>query len=304
LSLLLVTGVLACTSVQSFEATPSNDGDLAELWIEPERGRNLFHGPGGARLAPDPSDTFQVIEIKRGGFSEGYTVEDRDGRKWSAKFPPEAHSEVTAARILWGVGYHQPPTYFVSRWNAKGGSMPDPQLPARFREDGPDFHGLDDEGPWSYYRNPFVGTTQLKGLLVLQALLGNNDLKDDNNKLYSLTEPHEGARRWYVARDVGHTLGRPAVFGTRQGDIDRYERAPFILGVEDGRVRFADRGRHEALFRDITPADVRWVCDRLSRLSDTQWQDAFRAGGYPEEDARRFIHRIKTHIAAGLALKG
>ena len=39
-------------------------------------------------------------------------------RKWSAKFPPEAPTEVVASRILWGIGYHQPPIYYVGEWNA------------------------------------------------------------------------------------------------------------------------------------------------------------------------------------------
>ena len=42
--------------------------------------------------------------------------------------------------------------------------------------------------------NPFVGTRQLNGLLVLQAMLGNSDLKDEQNVIYTLTEPFEGAR--------------------------------------------------------------------------------------------------------------
>ena len=40
------------------------------------------------------------------------------------------------------------------------------------------------------------------------------------------------------------------------------------------------------------------------RLSDAQWRDAFRAGGYTPEDTARFIRRLKQKIAEGLALKG
>ena len=49
---------------------------------------------------------------------------------------------------------------------------------------------------------------------------------------------------------------------------------------------------------------MRWICGRLQRLSDAQWRDAFRAGGYPPDDAERFIRRLKQKIAEGLALKG
>jgi hypothetical protein len=283
---------------------PITPAQLAELWVEPEPGRDLFHGVGGARLAPDPKARYTVIEIKRGGFSGGYTVTDPSGREWSAKFPPEAAAEVVASRLHWGIGYHQPPIYYLPQWTAAKATSPNPQMPARFREKAPDLHGLDASDDWSFYRNPFVGTRQLAGLLVLQAMLGNSDLKDQNNALYVLQRPLEGARRWYVTRDLGHTFGRTGVINAPRNDIRVFEETPFIKGVEEGRVRFDYRGRHGALFEQITPEDVRWICSRLQKLTDRQWQDAFRAGGYPKETADRFIRRMKQKIAEGLAVKG
>ena len=50
-----------------------------------------------------------------------------------------------------------------------------------------------------------------------------------------------------------------------RGDIDVFEQTPFITGVVNGRVTFDWRGRHDVLFDDITPADVRWICGRLQR---------------------------------------
>ena len=122
---------------------PPTPEQMAELWHAPEPNRDLFWGVGGERLAPDPSATYKVLEIKRAGFSMGMTVEGPDKRKWSAKMPPEAPTEVVASRLLWGVGYHQPPIYYVGQWNAEDAPDPNPQLPARFRESKPDLHGLD-----------------------------------------------------------------------------------------------------------------------------------------------------------------
>ena len=68
-------------------------------------------------------------------------------------------------------------------------------------------------------------------------------------------------------------------------------------------VQFDYRGRHRVLFQNITPADVRWICTQLSRLTDAQWHDAFRAGGFAMPIADRFIVRMKQKIAEGLALK-
>jgi hypothetical protein len=292
-------------SIKSTLPGPPSAAQLAQLWAEPRGDRDLYWGVGGKRLAPDPAATYTVIEIKQGGFSRGYTVEDPSGREWSVKFPPEAPTEVVASRIHWALGYHQPPVYYQQKWMAAKATSSNPQLPARFREKKPALGGgLEEKGTWSYYRNPFVGTRQLKGLLVLQAMLGNSDLKDDNNALYQLREAIDGASTWYVPRDLGHTFGRTGVFNAPRGDIEVFEKTPFIKGVVDGRVKLDWRGLHDALFEDITPADVRWICERLDRLTDEQWQDAFRAGGYPSADAARFIRRLKQKIAEGLALKG
>ena len=51
------------------------------------------------------------------------------------------------------------------------------------------------------------------------------------------------------------------------------------------------------------PADVSWICQLLHSLTDAQWRDAFRAGGFPAPVAERFIRRMKQKIDEGLALK-
>ena len=304
---IIATALLAAMgcrpTIKSTLAAPPTPSQMAELWVDPGRNRDLFWGVGGKALAPDPEARYTVIEIKRGGFSRGYTLKDAKDREWSAKFPPEAATEVAASRILWGIGYHQPPVYYLAEWNAEKATSPNPQLPARFRERAPDLHGLETDGTWSYYNNPFVGTRQMNGLLVLQAMLGNSDLKDEQNAVYVLKSPAEGARKWYVARDVGQSFGRTGALDPPRGDPDVFEETRFITGVDGGYVRFDYRGRHKALFDRITPADVRWVCERLAALSDGQLQDAFRAAGYPKAIADRFIRRLEQKIAEGLTLK-
>jgi hypothetical protein len=304
--LVLAAGLAAACQrpIRSTLPTRPTPAQMAELWTEPDPRRDLFWGVGGRRLAPDASATYTVVEIKRGGFSRGYDVEGPDGRKWSVKFPPEAATEVVSSRILWAVGYHQPPIYYLPRWNAADAPLPNPQEGARFRESRPDLRSLDDKDQWSYYENPFVGTVQLKGLLVLQVMLGNSDLKDENNRIYELSRPFERARRWYVARDLGHTFGRTGVLDAPRGDIEVFEKTPFIKGVENGYVRFDWRGRHDALVESITPADVRWACLRLQRITAEQWRAAFRAGGFPDPIAARFIRRMQQKIREGLALEG
>jgi hypothetical protein len=147
-----------------------------------------------------------------------------------------------------------------------------------------------------------MGTHELKGLLVLQAMLGNSDLKDENNALYRLDGPVEGSATWYVARDLGQTFGRTGYIDPPRGDIDVFEATPFIRGVVDGRVTLEYTGRHQDLFADITVADVEWICRRLNELSLRQWRDAFRAGGFDRITSERFIRRMKQKIGEGLNL--
>jgi hypothetical protein len=302
--LFAAVGLVACaTPIKSTLPGAPSPEQLAELWVRPEPGRNLFDGVGGSRLAPDPSAVYTVIEIKRSGFSRGYTVKDPHDHEWSVKFPPEAPTEIAASRILWGIGYHQPPIYYLAEWNAAHAPSPNPQLPARFREKSPDLHGLKTKEPWSYYHNPFVGTREMNGLLVLQAMLGNSDLKDQQNDVYELKDAFEGAKHWYVARDLGQSFGRTGVLEAPRGDPAVFEQTPFITGVVKGKVRFDYRGRHRILFENIVPADVRWICQQLKTLTDDQWHDAFHAAGYPLSIADRFIRRMKQKIDEGLALK-
>jgi hypothetical protein len=50
----------------------------------------------------------------------------------------------------------------------------------------------------------------------------------------------------------------------------------------------------------VTIADVRWACGLLNRLTDEQWHDAFRAGGYHPEQPTTRSSRAK--IAQGLQI--
>jgi hypothetical protein len=311
----ILTGAAAAVLVAGCAARPARStvsqplsDDLAQLWVEPEPGRDLYYGPGGSRLAPNPSVVYTVDKVKKGGFSDGYTLLDPRRRQWSAKLYPEARTEVVASRIFWAVGYHQPPNYTLEQWRAEGARSENPQPVARFREEKPDFHGLTEVETWSYFENPFVGTQPYAGLIVLNLMLANSDMRDANNMLYSLAEPVEGARRWYVTRDLGQTFGRTGVFGGMRGalreDVDVFDQTRFITGVENGIVQFEYFGRRRELLEQITPADVRWICTRLSRLTDKQWADAFRAGGYETPTAQRFIRRLKLKIAEGLSVQG
>ena len=108
--------------------------------------RDLYWGVGGKRLAPDGRRELHRHRDQALGLQPGLHRVRQRRRPLERKFPPEASTEVVASRIHWGIGYHQPPIYYVAEWAAEKAMTPNPQLPARFREAKPDLHGLDANG--------------------------------------------------------------------------------------------------------------------------------------------------------------
>lgn len=299
--LLLAT---ACTHVPRVTVDASRGAPpLSGLWA-PVRvaARDLVNGVGGAALRPREGVhmTFKAEDVT--GASPGWDVTDAAGRRWDVKLGPEARTEVVASRLLWAIGYHQPPTYLVTSWTLDGGPRPGPQPPGRFRTH---LAGTKTEGEWSWHENPFVGSRPLQGLVVMMILINNWDLKTSQNKIYESTRGRRLVRQ-YVVQDLGASFGRTrTVIPGSKGELADFEREGFIERVDRGFVRFHYRGAwREAQVDDrITPEDVAWTCTLLSRLTDRQWRDAFHAGGFGDADADRYIAHMKRKIREGLALR-
>ena len=322
-SLCLLT-VLACgpglmlaacaRSLRQVQLVTGPPAVIAELWQEPSdiQQRDLFHGVGGPELMPrDPTYTFVARDTS--GWSPGFDVRTRDGVEWSVKLGPEAQSEVVSSRILWAIGFHQPPMYYLDRWSLTGAES-GPQEAGRFR---PSLTHQTVAGEWSWYENPFIGSREFGGLIVSNLILNSWDWKTSNNKIYQLSQPVNGVGRWFVVRDLGASLGKttyPALLkwfrlrgfgqGTRN-DLPGFEQQGFIKRIDDrSRIEFDYRGIYRDVLNSVRPDDVRWACDLLSRLSDDQWRDAFRAGGYTPEQTARYVRKIKAKITQGLEMTG
>ena len=295
----MCVGFAAITGTQAPQPPPTQKAPLAELWTEPGH-RNVAVGPALGTPKPRKDARYEVLATDAAGFSITYDVKDARGVEWSVKIGPEAQTEVVASRILWMMGYHQPPSFFVERWTAIEDGEPHLRGGARFR---PREMPIDGKGPWEWRSNPFIGTKPFNGLLVLLMLLNSTDLKDDNNELYELETPGQDVRRWYVVKDLGASLGETGRLEPRRGYIDGFEREPFISEVKDGRVDFAFSGRHQDLLENISVDDVHWMCARVLKVSDRQWRDAFAAGGYDAETTTRYIARIRAKATEGLAIR-
>jgi hypothetical protein len=104
-------------------------------------------------------------------------------------------------------------------------------------------------------------------------------------------------------KDLGASLGETGRMDPRRGYIDGFESEPFVTRVENGFAVFAFRGRHQELLERVSVDDVRWTCERLGKLTDRQWRDAFRAGNYSDDIATRYVARIRRKITEGLELR-
>jgi hypothetical protein len=139
-------------------------------------------------------------------------------------------------------------------------------------------------------------------LFVLMVMINNWDLKTSQNAIYRLQPKNDDPRHIYVVKDLGASFGKTnwLLPGTRN-DIEDFEQESFIENVEGNRVTFHYQGgwREPHLTSSTAPADIKWIAALLGRLSMRQWSDAFRAGGYSEAEAARYIKRLREKIADG-----
>jgi hypothetical protein len=309
-TVLIIVGAVLALAASAANTAGRVDPAMAELWVEPDdlATRDLYNGPWGVAHAPDPAAVYTFVAPKKNGINPGMTVLDPKGREWKVKQPPapgrnaEGPIEVVLSRVLSGVGYHQPPVYFLPAFQLNDGKAVYQVAGGRFRLSIP---GLKDIGEWKWMHNPFVNTTPYYGLLTILLMFNSSDLKNSNNTLYEYRQPDGSMpQRWFVVRDIGTALGSTARLAPVRGDPDVFDRLGFIRRIENGFVEFHYNGRHqEVVDGRIRPGHVRWAAQLLARLSDAQWHDAFRAGGYEEPERQRFIRKLQSKIADGLALR-
>ena len=282
------------------------------LWQDPGdiSTRDLFLGAGGEAMKPDISNiTFVKEEV--GGFSAGFRVRDGAGNTWVVKLGKEAQPETASSRFVWAVGYVTEIHYLFPCVHIKGAPNKNVE-----RCEGQGFANVRFEARpknikrqgtiWSWANNPFQGTKELKGLIVMMALLNNWDLKDDNNKLIYLPGA-DGAQGeiHYIISDLGATFGKTGGFISRSRNAPKdYVKAKFIEGVEAGRVKFAYSGKNSELFKDISVADAKWIGDLLARLSDAQITDAFRAANFDPEEIQMLVPAVRARINQLVNLPG
>jgi hypothetical protein len=79
-------------------------------------------------------------------------------------------------------------------------------------------------------------------------------------------------------------------------DLVLHSRPMFLGKVESGN--YSERTKMETITKHIPRADAKWLGQRLSRLTDEQIRDGFRAAGYDAADVDAFSITIRRRIAA------
>ncbi len=136
-------------------------------------------------------------------------------------------------------------------------------------------------------------------------MLNSTDLKDDNNSIYELKEPWDGAARWFVVRDLGAALGETGKLFPRRNWLEGFEKHGFITSVGDGTIEFDYKGRHQELLVD----DRARLTSRGPPSSMQRLTDAAVARCVPRRQLRRARSPSATSgasrqkIADGLALR-
>ena len=268
------------------------------MWREPAdiATRDLLNGSGGEAGKPDWSN-LTLVEKVQGGFSEKYRVRDAAGREWVAKVSREAQSETAAVRLLWAVGYVTELVYLAPSVTIAGTPKGTYQN-VRFEGRPKEVKRLD---PWLWDKNPFSGKRELQGLKVMMLLLNNWDIKDDNNGILHVVTPDGQSELHYIVSDLGATFGKIgsgplwALKRSRNNPGD-YAESKFVDHVHRDRVFFHYGGKKQGTFEDITVADVQWIAGLLSRLSDQQLGDAFRAANYTPEEVSLLTSAVRSRI--------
>ncbi len=294
--ILITLAIISSSALAQSESKPKKKKaavSKAVLW-EPVNisKRDLYLGPGGAAKRPDLS-SIELIRKEKGGTSLKYRIKDGSGRIWVAKIDKEAQPETASVRLTWALGYKSEINYLVPKLTIPGkGTFENVRLEARPEN-------VEREGRWDWDKNPFIGTKEFQGFKIMMAFLNNWDLKDSNTLLMKV-----GDEMHYAISDLGATFGDygsnsyPIIWrlGRSINRPKEYRDSSFIKGVEGERVIFAFKGKGSKMFRDITVDDVRWLTDRLLKLSDKQIDDAFRAANYGPEEIAILKTAVKKRI--------
>ena len=101
----------------------------------------------------------------------------------------------------------------------------------------------------------------------------------------------------YILSDLGATFGKTGGFMTHNRNAPKdFVKSKFVTGMDGSNVKFGYSGKNGGLMKGITIADVKWIGGLLSKLSDQQITDAFRAANFSPEDTQMLAQAVRERI--------
>jgi hypothetical protein len=299
---------------------------ISQLWRDPGdiAALDLRFGIGGKEHSPRESATYKFVKEDTNGTSAKFYIEDDQGVEWLVKVGDEARPETAATRFVWAMGYFADEDYYVTTLHVPG--MPKlTRHSNHISRDGTvrgarlkrHVHGEKKTDNWSWSENPFLETRAFNGLRVMMALINNWDLKTVNNKVYR--ENDDEVR--YAVSDLGATFGRTGAYATRsKGKLKDYLKDGFMERQDGETVDFVMRTKPTWLVKKfkgryyrqrmaiaqvvsgIPRSDAKWIGEQLSRLTEQQISDAFRAAGFKPDEIDGYTREMQRRIAELRAL--
>jgi hypothetical protein len=89
---------------------------------------------------------------------------------------------------------------------------------------------------------------------------------------------------------------RPARDPPADGLHSNFSREPFIERNENGVVFFRAKGKDATALKGVKVKNATWIGGYLARLSDRQFADAFRAGGFSDEENAVYVSAMRQNI--------
>ena len=251
-----------------------------------------------------PKAPFKFEKEDTTGTNPKIKVIDANGVKWNVKFDEEVHAEIAASRIVWAFGYNVEESYYVSSAQVSGvtglgrakkfvganGAITNAMFEKR-----PD-NIARRKNDWSWSSNPFSGTKELSGLILLNVLVNNWDAKQTNNGVLGIFDKNGGVNEWYTVCDWGGTFGKyGSVFSHSKWTPRDFEKESYIEGVSGNTLKLHYKGKMSAS-HSVPLEHARWFAGLANQLTDDQIRQAFKASGASETEIASFSNKIRERL--------
>jgi hypothetical protein len=292
-------------------------GPTPVLWHDPGTIASLDLSWSDRAQFKRPVPPFRFLKEDTSGTRAKVRVKDASGVEWNVKLAgdpddtAEVHAEVAAGRLTWALGYFVEPGYYVAGGTIDG--VKDLHRAARALTSDGRFRGARFKEPphadatsdhWTFKDNPFVGTRELSGLMILLTMINDWDVSSNNLGVLRESGRDGTPELRYVVSDLGASFGHMenvrlpysifSMYPLTKWNVHDYRQQPFIESVHDGRIRLHFRG--EVTIPEVPLDHARWFAGLVRQLTPDQIRQAFEAAGATADETAGFAARFEEKV--------